>query len=180
MLQDAQDEEADQLAPDGAADDKETPQDGDASGEEQRAKKQRGNKVEQWTRKINDLEKKLELEQVKVKLAEERGSKVAREIVLLEKSRTKVNKMESALLEMRGELEVSKQNAAHKVAADKQRQEKAFEKAEETRNMTEAGAMQLVSLRLKYQSRFDNTSDKADAIWAHIHDEFMILIVLVT
>ena len=50
------------------------------------------------------------------------------------------------------------------------------EKVEETRNLSEAGAMHLVTLRLKYQSRFDNTSDKADAIWAHIHDEFMKLV----
>ena len=42
--------------------------------------------------------------------------------------------------------------------------------------MTDAGAMQLVTIRLKYQDRFDNRSDKADAIWAHIHDEFMKLV----
>ena len=42
--------------------------------------------------------------------------------------------------------------------------------------MSEAGAMQLVTIRLKYQSRFDNKSDKADAIWAHIHDEFIQLV----
>ena len=163
----------DQDAPDGAVDDEDSPEDG---AKPPPAKKQRGTKCDQLTRQVTEMENKLHQEQEKVRLAEEKDSKVKRAMDALEKSRAKVVKFERALVELRGELQVAQKAAADKAAAEKKRLEKAAEKEEETRNMSEAGAMQLVTIRLKYQSRFDNTTDKADAIWAHIHDEFIQLV----
>ena len=162
--------------PDGAEEDEEAQEASGAPAEQPRAKKQRGNRCEQLLRKVTETETKLRLEQDKARVAAEKGSKTKRDREALDKLRSKIDKMERALVDLRGELEAAQQLAADKAAAEKKRLEKAAEKAEESRNMTDAGAMQLVTIRLKYQYRFDNRSDKADAIWAHIHDEFMKLV----
>jgi hypothetical protein len=39
--------------------------------------------------------------------------------------------------------------------------------------VSDAGALVLVETVAKFQHRFDNTSDRADSIWEHIHYEFM-------
>ena len=39
--------------------------------------------------------------------------------------------------------------------------------------VSEAGVMKLVEIRLGYQRRFDNSSDTPDAIWKHIHSDFI-------
>ena len=39
--------------------------------------------------------------------------------------------------------------------------------------MTDAGVLILVESVAKFQHRFDNTSDKADAVWQHVHAHFM-------
>ena len=43
------------------------------------------------------------------------------------------------------------------------------EKAEDTKVLTEYALITLVQQRLKYQSKFDNSSDTADAAWQHVH-----------
>jgi hypothetical protein len=173
----AQDEEKDdEEMPDGADEDEQAQEASGAPAEQPRAKKQRGNRCEQLVRKVTETENKLRLEQEKARLAAEKGSKTKRDREVLDKLRSKIDKTERALVDLRGELETAQQLAADKAAAEKKRLEKAAEKEEESRNMTEAAAMQLVTIRLKYQYRFDNRSDKADAIWAHIHDDFMKLV----
>jgi len=42
-------------------------------------------------------------------------------------------------------------------------------KAENARAMTETGVVALVRLKLDYQTRFDDSSNKSDLVWAHIH-----------
>ena len=46
------------------------------------------------------------------------------------------------------------------------------DKEESARSITEAAQLLLVELRMKYESRFTNTSDTADAVWAHIHADY--------
>ena len=158
------------VAPD-EAEDEEAQEGGGAVTEHQpRAKRQRGDRCELLTRKVSEMEKKVSLEQEKVRLTEKKRSPVKRERQALEKSRMKIDQMERALVDLRGELQAARQLAADKVAADKKRSEKAAKKEEETRSMTEAGAIQLVTICLKYHSRFDNR------ISTHIHDEFTRLV----
>lgn len=164
------DMEEELVAPD-EAEDEEAQEDGGAVTEHQpRAKRQRGDRCELLTRKVTEMEKKVSLEQEKVRLTEKKRSPVKRERQALEKSRMKIDQMERALVDLRGELQAARQLAADKVAADKKRSEKAAKKEEETRSMTEAGAIQLVTICLKYHSRFDNR------ISTHIHDEFTRLV----
>jgi hypothetical protein len=164
------DMEEELVAPD-EAEDEEAQEDGGAVTEHQpRAKRQRGDRCELLTRKVSEMEKKVSLEQEKVRLTEKKRSPVKRERQALEKSRMKIDQMERALVDLRGELQAARQLAADKVAADKKRSEKAAKKEEETRSMTEAGAIQLVTICLKYHSRFDNR------ISTHIHDEFTRLV----
>ena len=87
--------------------------------------------------------------------------------------RSSVVKMERQLVVLRQELQAAEQRASEVAQQEKKKLEKAAEREEESRNMSEAGAMQLVSIRLSYQESFDNSSDKADKIWEHIHDDFM-------
>lgn len=158
-------------APDGALQsDEEHEVDAD---EEPRKKKPRGNKIEQKTRAIEELEKKLALEQEKVLVMEAKRGTSKRDVNALSSARAKVEKLERSLTDMRQQLEDAVQRASVLAEQEKKRLEKAAEREEENRNMSEAGVMQLVSIRLSYQSRFDNPSDKADKIWEHIHNDFM-------
>ena len=159
-----------------AAEDEEAIEDAGAHAEQPRPKRQRANRCDVLTRKVIEMEKKMSNEQGKVSLAEEKRSTVKKDMQALEKSRMMIDKMERALVQLRGELQAARQLAADKAVADKKRSEMEAEKEEVTRNMTEAGAMQLVTIRLKYRSRFDNRSDKANAICTHVHDEFMKLV----
>ena len=159
-----------------AAEDEEAIEDAGAPAEQPRAKRQRANRCDVLTRKVIEMEKKMSNEQGKVRLLEEKPSTVKRENQALEKSRMMIDKLERALVQLRGELQAARQLAADKAVADKKRSEMEAEKEEVTRNMTETGAMHLVTIRLKYRSRFDNRSDEANAICTHVHDEFMKLV----
>ena len=168
------DMEEELAAPDGARLSDEEPE-GDAD-EEPRKKKPRGNKIEQKTRAIEEQEKKLALEQEKVRVMEAKRGTNKRDVQALSSARAKVDKLERSLTDLRQELQDAVQRASVLAELEKKRLEKAAEREEESRNMSEAGVMQLVTIRLSYQSRFDNPSDKADKIWEHIHDEFMKLV----
>ena len=143
---------------------------------EPRKKKPRGNKIEQKTRAIEEQEKKLALEQEKVRGMEAKRGTNKRDVQALSSARAKVEKLERSLTDLRQELQDAVQRASVLAEQEKKKLEKAAEREEESRNMSEAGVLQLVSIRLSYQSRFDNPSDKADKIWEHIHDEFMKLV----
>ena len=70
-------------------------------------------------------------------------------------------------------LEEAKALAAARIEADLKKQQQAAEKAEMSKPMTDAGVLILVESVAKFQHRFDNTSDKADAVWQHMHAHFM-------
>ena len=168
------DMEVELAAPDGAhQSDEEHEVDAD---EEPRKKKPRGNKIEQKTRAIDEQEKKLALEQEKVRVMEAKRGTSKRDVQALSNARAKVEKLERNLTDLRQELQDAVQRASILAEQEKKKLEKAAEREEESRNMSEAGVMQLVSIRLSYQSRFDNSSDTADNIWATVHGEFMKLV----
>ena len=50
------------------------------------------------------------------------------------------------------------------------------EKAELTKRLSEYGLISLVELRIKYQSRFDNTSDTGDKVWEHVLRDYNALV----
>eukprot|EP00962_Isochrysis_galbana_P061682 scaffold42137_cov225-Isochrysis_galbana.AAC.1 len=52
------------------------------------------------------------------------------------------------------------------------KEQKKKESAEAKRAMSEAGVILLCEIRLKYQAKFDNKSDKNDSIWKHVEADF--------
>ena len=153
-------------------DDDESRGDGQAPGGPPK-KKARGNKVEQAQKKYKSKEAQLEAARQAVAVGEAKNSKVKKVLQALEKAREKVTKFERELEILARDLQVAQDAAVEKANIEKKREELRMQKEEETRNMSDAGAMMLVEIRLSYQSRFDNTSDRADTIWAHIHSDFM-------
>ena len=47
------------------------------------------------------------------------------------------------------------------------------EKAESSKNLSDAALMLIVELRIRFQPKFDNSSDTAVNIWPHIHAEYL-------
>ena len=153
-------------------DDDELRGDGQAPGGPPK-KKARGSKVEQAQKKCKMKEEQLAAARQAVAVGEAKNSKVKRDVQALERARGKVEKFERELEVLARDLQVAQEAAVERANLEKKREELRVQKEEDTRHMSDAGAMMLVEIRLSYQSRFDNTSDKADAIWAHIHSDFM-------
>jgi hypothetical protein len=153
-------------------DDDESRGDGQAPGGPPK-KKARGTKVEQAQKKCKMKEAQLAAARQAVAVGEAKNSKVQRDVKALERAREKVAKFERELELLARDLQVAQDAAVERANIEKKREELRVQKEEDTRHMSDAGAMMLVEIRLSYQSRFDNTSDKADAIWAHIHSDFM-------
>ena len=87
---------------------------------------------------------------------------------------------ENKLKEMRVEIEAAEKvvdgirtTMAEKAAAEQAKAAAAAAKEEATRALSEAGQIMLCELRGKYSKQMDNTSDKVDSVWAHIHADFM-------
>jgi hypothetical protein len=136
-------------------------------------KKARGNRVIQAQKKVDEKAKQLDEAKKAVAEREAKNSKVARDIAALDRQRAKVVKFQSELGLLQTALQAAERSAAEKDALEKKREELRAQKAEETRVMSDAGVMMLVQIRLSYQLRFENRSDTTDAIWAHIHNDFM-------
>ena len=82
------------------------------ANEEPRQKKARGNKIEQKTRQIEDQEKKLALEQEKVRVMEAKRGTSKRDVNALSSARAKVEKIERNITEMRQQLQDAVQRAS--------------------------------------------------------------------
>ena len=68
------------------------------------------------------------------------------------------------------QLEETARLSEEAAAAKKKQQD---EKAENSKSLTEMATLLIVEIRLKYQARFDNSSDKNSAAWDHIHAEYI-------
>jgi hypothetical protein len=77
-----------------------------------------------------------------------------------------LGKLESTVLKLQDTARLSEEAATAKKKALE-------EKAENNKTLTEMAIITIVELRLKYQARFDNSSDKNSAAWEHIHNDYM-------
>ena len=77
----------------------------------------------------------------------------------LTKAKEKVAKFTTELGALRKDLQDAEVAADAKAAADEARAKVAAQKAEESKQLSDAGAIEMVTLRLKYQARFDNSVD---------------------
>ena len=49
----------------------------------------------------------------------------------------------------------------------------AEEKTESNKHLSDAALMNIVEIRIKYQKNFDNSSDVAATVWAHVHADYI-------
>lgn len=97
----------------------------------------------------------------------------AKDRAQLEKYEKELAAIEQNIAAMEQNLEnvrASEQASREATAAKQQRREA---EAEGNRAMSPEGAKLLVNLKMRYEHRFDNNSDKVDAVWEHVHKEFV-------
>jgi hypothetical protein len=123
-------------------------------------------KLEQKLQTNNNLIEKLELEAVARTLPKTKRER-------LDSLHQLVDKINSELEAKRAELEEAEEVVARKAEEFERKEMEAREKEEHTRAMTEAGAEFLVRLVIKYDRKFANRTDKNDAVWLHVHADFM-------
>ena len=136
------------------------------------AKRKRAGKLEVAQKKRDALAEQLEAAQAKVAAAaggnllhKGKRDKLAKAKQKQEQLEELLRVAEKALVDAREQAELQAAAAAAKEAAARERQEAAAA-------LTEAAQLLLVELVMKKESRFTNTSDTADAVWAEIHSEW--------
>ena len=128
------------------------------------------NKVEALVTKVDDAASKV------LTLENARGPRSKAKTEAIAKQQAKVDKHQRELDLARIDLVTKEDNAALAAQAKAAKEEAARQKAEESRALTELGVIKLVEIRIGYQSRFDNSSDKHDSVWAHVAKDFNKLV----
>lgn len=92
---------------------------------------------------------------------------------------SQVQNWEADIAQLQRELEVHAKQLEDIQASEEKKALAAAAKAqrdalnsEASRHLTEAGAVKLVKIKIKYDPQFNNTSDTSDAVWEHVHAEF--------
>ena len=149
----------------------------DDAVEEPKTKRQRSDKLTAASKKVQEKRVQLEKEAATIlSLENKTGALKKADRDKLEKAKNKKLKFEGQLAHLSRELLAAEEAAESKRLQEEAKAEAAAQRAEDSKVLSEAGAMQLVTLRLKYQSRFDNSSDTADKIWPHIYEEYIKLV----
>jgi len=130
------------------------------------------NKVEALSTKVDDAAAKV-LSMEKVPGGGRRNKQKAE---ALAKQQAKVDKLQGELVFARRDLKTKEESAAVAAQAKAAKEEAARQKAEENRPLTELGVIKLVEVRIGYDKRFDNTSDKAESVWAHVAKDYNALV----
>ena len=138
-------------------------------------KRKRGTALQAAENKVTELTIALDValaEEVQAKAkAVERKTKAA--ITAAEKVAGKVVNVRAKLAVATEDLEKKQLAATTAKSVAEAKAKQVAEKEETNRPMTEQGLMALVEVRIKYQHRFDNSSDKSDSIWEHVRVDFM-------
>ena len=85
----------------------------------------------------------------------------------------KVAKFSRLRQDAEAKVEKLKEEALLAAEAVEAKKASAEDKAESSKNLSEAALMLLVEVRLKFQKKFDNSSDTAVNIWPHVHAEYI-------
>ena len=120
----------------------------------------------------SDTRIKISESECKVMKLESMAGLKAKEKAALEKEKGKLARFRGELVELERDLKEKQFKHDAMLAAAAAKAEKAKHEEEVNRVMSEAGVMKLCEIRGKFQKKFDNTSDKHDAIWEAIADEF--------
>ena len=138
-------------------------------------KRKRGTALQAAQNKVTELTAALD-----IALAKEQQAKAKAEELNTKGTITAAEREAGKVMNVRAKLAVAEedlQNKQKQATAAKNMAEakakKAAEKEETNRAMTEAGLICLVEVRIKFQHRFDNSSDKSDSIWEHVRVDFM-------
>lgn len=142
----------------------------DAVGEKRRRKRGAAlarAKLDDITRKMAEKSKKID------ELVARQPLLSAKDKKSLEKKIFDLKKLELQKVDAENNLvfEMAKEEAVAKHRAVKLARQADNEEAK--LNMSEAGSCLLVELKIKYDSKFDNHTDKNDAVWEHVHADFI-------
>ena len=147
---------------------------GDVAGETEvgQKRKQRSSKVDAAEKKMMDLVSKQAICEAKIEQLQSLAKRSKRDEETITREKNKMEGFKAAIVAAEHNLAQVKAAAERVAATAAAKAAAAHARAEATKPLTEAGQIVLCELRGKYQSRFDNTSDKVDSIWAHIHKDF--------
>ena len=136
-------------------------------------KRGRGTKIEAAEKKLLELVSKRAIAAAKVEQLQALESKKKRDEEAIKSAKNKCAGFDAAIAAARDGVEQLKAAAAAVASSKAAKAAAAAAKEEATKALSEAGAIRLCELRGKYSKQIDNSSDKVDAVWAHIHRDFM-------
>ena len=141
-------------------------------------KRKRGSALDAARSKVEALSSKVNDAAAKVLAMEGApgGTRNKQKAETLAKQQAKVDKLQGELAIARRDLKSKEESAAVAATAKAAKEEAARQKAEENRPLTELGVLKLVEVRIGYDKRFDNTSDKAESVWAHVAKDYNALV----
>ena len=90
----------------------------------------------------------------------------------LETLQKRLSKHKAELVQATSNLQAVQEKKAADAAAAEKKAARDLATAEANRPLSEAGQEVLTELRMQFDHKFNNTSDKAEAVWAHVHKEF--------
>ena len=136
-------------------------------------KRGRGSNLESAEKKLLDLFSKRAIAVATVEQKKGQASQKARDKEALATAEKRVRGFDAAILAAEENVKEMKAAAAAVAQSKAAKAAAALAKEEVTKSLSEAGTIVLCQLRGKYAKQMDNTSDKVDSVWAHIHRDFM-------
>ena len=139
------------------------------------AKRRRGAaKIE---KDLAELRGRLAKKTALIQKAQAKGGNNGRDVASLKKWKLEASTIADDVRKKQTELESAQQVEDAKALREAAQKRAAADREEANRHMSEAGALLLVELVMKAQSRLNNTSDKTDAVWeSDIHHKFMLAV----
>ena len=138
-------------------------------------KRKRAAPLDAAIKTVGSIHSSLEAAKGKLLLAQS-ATGLARSVPMQKKLDTAVEKVAKWTRQLQdAEAKVSQLKESARLAAEVAASKKvaADEKAESSKNLSEAALMAIVEIRIKYQKKYDNSSDTAANIWPHIHAEYL-------
>lgn len=97
----------------------------------------------------------------------------AKERALLEKYEKELTLIDASIAGLENNLDNVRAAEQATMQARLAKQQRRDAEVEASRAMSPAGVKLLVNLKMRYEHRFDNNSDKVDAVWEHVYKDFV-------
>ena len=136
-------------------------------------KRKRSTRLEKLQKDVTDLESRHTLSEAKVAQLLDLGAWInATQKKALKKEQERLSDLTTKLQTEKEKLALATDAARVKEQEDAARKKAAHQREEMNRALSDAGVLRLIEIRLSFQPRFDNSSDKSDDIWKHVCEDF--------